>query len=152
VPAARLGDRASYEFFAGVDENRRVKWSGDIGQREGVCAYPGHVYRVRVTYNPALNAIYLVEPVPTPVSRDRAGKLDTRFAGGLAVFDAPEPWGPWTNVFFTDQWDVGPGDSASFPSKWLSEDGRTLNLVFSSGDSFSVRRAALSLKNASITH
>jgi hypothetical protein len=34
-----------------------------------------------------------------------------------------------------------PGDSASFPSKWISDDGLTMHLVFSSNDSFSVRRA-----------
>jgi hypothetical protein len=45
----------------------------------------------------------------------------------------------------TDEY-VGPGDSASFPSKWISSDGRTLHLVFSGNDSFSVRRAELILR------
>jgi hypothetical protein len=63
------------------------------------------------------------------------------------VFDAPEPWGPWTSVFLADQWDVGPGDSASFPSKWMSSDGRVLHLVFSGNDSFSVRQATLELRS-----
>jgi hypothetical protein len=78
-------------------------------------------------------------------SRDPAGKIDTRFKGGLAIYDAPEPWGPWSTAFFTNEWDVGPGDSASFPSKWISSDGKTLHLVFSGEDSFSVRQATLIL-------
>lgn len=80
-----------------------------------------------------------------PASRGRDGRPDPRFAGGLAVFDAPEPWGPWTTVYDTDRWDVGPGDTASFPTKWMQPDGRTLYLVFSGEDSFSVRRATLQL-------
>ena len=66
---------------------------------------------------------------------------DPRFAGGLTIYDAPEPWGPWTTVFATERWDVGPGETASFPPKWMSPDGRTLYLVFSGDDCFSVRRA-----------
>jgi hypothetical protein len=37
---------------------------------------------------------------------------DTRFDSGFGLYDAPEPWGPWTTVFFTDSWDIGPGDLA----------------------------------------
>jgi hypothetical protein len=90
-----------------------------------------------------LRRYFLVQPIPGKQSRDAAGRLDTRTQGGLAIYDAPEPWGPWTTVFYTDQWDVGPGDSASFPSKWISADGKTLHLVFSGNDSFSVRQATL---------
>jgi hypothetical protein len=70
-------------------------------------------------------------------------KADTRFEGGFGIYDAPEPWGPWTTVFFTEKWDVGPGETASFPTKWMSADGRTLHLVFSGDDGFAVRRATL---------
>ena len=38
---------------------------------------------------------------------------DTRLAGGFGVYDAPEPWGPWTTASFTERWDVGPGDTAT---------------------------------------
>jgi hypothetical protein len=74
---------------------------------------------------------------------------DTRRRGGLAVYEAPEPWGPWSPVFETDAWDVGPGESASFPTKWMSADGRTAHLVFSGEDCFSVRRATLILAGTS---
>jgi hypothetical protein len=70
---------------------------------------------------------------------------DPRFRGGLAIFDGPEPWGPWTTVFFTPAWDVGPGETCSFPTKWMKEDGKELHLVFSGDDQFSVRKATLEL-------
>ena len=48
-------------------------------------------------------------------------------------------------AFDADEWDTGPGDSASFPLKWMRADGTTLHLVFSGDDSFSVRQANLVL-------
>ena len=46
---------------------------------------------------------------------------------------------------FTEDWDVGPGETCSFPTRWMSTDGRTLHPVFSGNDCFSVRRADLSV-------
>jgi hypothetical protein len=70
--------------------------------------------------------------------------VDTRFRGGFAIYDAPEPWGPWTTVYFAESWDVGPGETACFPTKWMSQDGKTLYLVFSGNDNFSVRKVTFS--------
>ena len=62
---------------------------------------------------------------------------------GFGIFDAPEPWGPWTTVTAVPEWDVSPGETCSFPTKWMSADGKTLHLVFSDGDCFAVRKATL---------
>jgi hypothetical protein len=70
---------------------------------------------------------------------------DARFRGGFGVYDAPEPWGPWTTAYFTEEWDVGPGETCSFPTKWMSDEGKTVHLVFSGDDCFSVRRADLTV-------
>ena len=146
APKTRLRDRASYEFFSSRDGAGQPQWTHDLAQRRPVFTHTGRCYRSRVTYNSALKRYLLVQPIPINKSRDRAGKLDTRFHGGLAICDAPEPWGPWTTVFTIDRWDVGPGESASFPSKWISSDGTTLHLVFSGDDFFSVRQAKLELQ------
>jgi len=98
---------------------------------------PGCCYRSSISYNAGLKRYLWVQ---TGLGED------TRFAGGLAIYDAPEPWGPWTTVFATDAWDVGPGETASFPTRWISPDGCTLHLVFSGDDCFSVRRATLKLR------
>jgi hypothetical protein len=142
-PHDRLRDRAAYEFFAGHGDSHQPIWTRDIGRRRAVFAHAGRCYRTSVSYAEALKRYLLVQPIPARAARERITPLDTRFRGGLAVFDAPEPWGPWTTVYYTDRWDVGPGDSASFPPKWMSTDGRTLHLVFSGDDCFSVRRATL---------
>lgn len=67
-----------------------------------------------------------------------------RFKGGLGIFDGPAPWGPWTTTYYAENWDVGPGETSCFPTKWMSSDGKTCYLVFSGDDCFSVRRARIS--------
>ena len=140
VPKERIRERDAYEFFVRVESNGDVVWSRDIADRGAVFSNPGAVCRSHITYNPALKRYLL-----TMIGPDIDGRYDGRFAGGFGVYDAPEPWGPWTTVFYTDAWDVGPGESASFPSKWFSADGRSAWLVFSGNDSFSIRRATFEL-------
>ena len=55
-------------------------------------------------YNAGLKRYLWCQVLPT--SKHPQGP---RFQGGFGVYDAPEPWGPWTTVFYTDEWDVGPG-------------------------------------------
>ena len=69
---------------------------------------------------------------------------DTRFKGGFGIYDAPEPWGPWTTVYLTKQWDMGPGETSSLPTVWMSQNGTTCWLVFSGDDSFSLRQVRFS--------
>ncbi len=136
VPADRLTQHDAYEYFVTLDSSGNPTWSPDISKRSPVFQYPGHCYRGSVTYD-------------TPIKRYlwwQGGQTDGRFKGGFSVYDAPEPWGPWTTVYHTDTWDTGPGESATFPTKWISPDGLTLHLVFSGNDSFSVRKATLQLK------
>jgi hypothetical protein len=119
----------------------------DIRARGLGLRHPDRSYWPSVKYHVGLNRCLLVQAVPTAIARDASGSVDTRFAGGLAVFDAPDPWGPWTTARYAEHWDVAPGDSAGFPTKWSSADGRTLHLVFSGGDGFCVRRAEVLLRS-----
>ena len=99
-----------------------------------------------MTYCAPLKRYLWWQHIPQPPGhRDRG---DTRFEGGFGIYDAPNPWGPWTTAFFTEKWDVGPGEHGDFPAKWMSADGLTLHLVFSGEDSFSVREAKCQLRVA----
>jgi CubicO group peptidase (beta-lactamase class C family) len=138
VSKNRLTDHSAYEFFAGLDATGSPKWTSDVADRGAVFEHPGRCYRTGMTYNAAFQRYLWCQVLPE--SRDSRGP---RFQGGFGIYDAPEPWGPWTTVFFTNDWDVGPGDTSSFPTKWMSADGRRLHLVFSGDDAFSVRRAVL---------
>jgi hypothetical protein len=94
----------------------------------------GRCYRSEISYDAGLKRYLWCQTLPDG---------EARFRGGFGIYDAPEPWGPWTTVYCNDLWDVAPGETCGFPTKWISADGKTLHLVFSGDDSFSLRKAEL---------
>jgi hypothetical protein len=139
VPKGRITVRDAYEFFNGIDANGNPFWTIDITRRQGVFTHKGQSFRSSVSYHVPSKRYLLTRNLPAPGGDPFSGQ-------GFAIFDAPEPWGPWTTVFFTEQWDVDPGDTSSFPTKWMSDDGKTLYQVFSGDDSFSLRMATLTIE------
>jgi len=133
VPSDRIRERQAYEFFRELDARHQPRWTKAIEERGAVFVHPGRCYRSGITYNAGLRRYLWSQALPG----------DVRFAGGFGVYDAAEPWGPWTTSFFTERWDVGPGETSSFPTKWMSADGTTMHLVFSGDDALSVRRVTV---------
>jgi CubicO group peptidase (beta-lactamase class C family) len=142
APKDRLRERGAYEFFVELNAEGQPVWSGELSQRGPVFTHPGRCYRSGISYNAALKRYLWCQILP-----ESSHPQGVRFQGGFGVYEAPEPWGPWRTVFFTNEWDVGPGESSSFPTKWMSADGRTLHLLFSGDDYFAVREARLLLKS-----
>lgn len=134
VPRRRIMERDAYEFFAGLDAAGGATWTRDLGRRGAVFANPGRCYRSAISYNRPLGRYLWSQTLPGDDPRER---------GGFGLYDAPEPWGPWTTAYFTEDWDVGPGENSSVPTKWIGDDGTTIHLVFSGDDCFSVRRGVL---------
>jgi CubicO group peptidase (beta-lactamase class C family) len=138
APKNDMMSRAAFEFFAGLGSDGRPRWTRDEKEQRAVLTDPGKCYRSMVSYNaPLKRYLWCVT---------RPGKEKGRY--GLAIYDAPEPWGPWTTTYAADTWDIDAGDSAGFPTKWMSPDGKTLYLVFAGGDAFCVRKAELVLRAA----
>lgn len=135
VPKTRLRERASYEFFARLEGGRAV-WTKDVNERGAVFENARDLcYRTQVSYHAPTKRYLLTYALPGPVNG--------RFQSGMGVFDAPEPWGPWTTVYYTKVWDSAAGESLSFPVKWMGADGRTVYLAGSGDDALSVRKARL---------
>jgi CubicO group peptidase (beta-lactamase class C family) len=134
VPKGRLRERAAYEFYKGTDKDGGALWTKDVNERGAAFVNPGRCYRVTVSYNAGLKRYLLCQ----------AGD-DAKAQVGFGLFDAPEPWGPWTTVYATKEWDVRPGESAGLPTKRMSADGKTLHLIFSGGDCLNVRKAVLTV-------
>ena len=146
APKRVLTDRDAWEFFEKTDAKGQPIWTRNLSDRGAVFKNSDACLRSAIVYNAGLKRYLWWQQIPQPKGhRDRG---DTRFEGGFAVYDAPEPWGPWTTAYFTPRWDVGPGEHGDFPSRWMSEDGLTMFLAFSGEDSFSVRRATVRLKMA----
>lgn len=139
VRKTQIRERGAYEFLKQIGNNF-VLWTSSINERTAVFANKGKCYRGNISYNEPLKRYLWCQTLPSD------NPPDGRFKGGLAIFDAPQPWGPWTTVYYNGNWDIGPGESSSFPTKWISADGKTLHLVFSGEDSFSVRKARLILR------
>jgi hypothetical protein len=138
VAKDHIRDRQAYEFFQQVDANGQAIWTQDIQGRGPVFAYPGHCRRLGAIYHQATNRYWLV--------------LAFNEEGGWGIFDAPTPWGPWTTVYFTEYWGLSKSHSYRFPTKWISNDGKDLHLVFSGRrhhsidyDAFCVRKMNLSI-------
>ena len=141
VRKRKIRERAAYEYFEGLDADGRPSWTPDLSKRQGVFTNPGKCSRMDVVYHPGLKR-YLMAVAS---NRD----------AGWGIFDAPEPWGPWTTVFYTRKWDVGKIHSYRLPSKWIGADNKTMYVVFSgrtykgvSYDAFSVRKMELRVTTA----
>jgi CubicO group peptidase (beta-lactamase class C family) len=129
APRDQITQKDRYEFFRQLDPNGIPVWTSDLRQRGAAFTFPGRCRRSGISYN-AGTGRYLWWQM-------------CHGTNGFGVYDAPHPWGPWTTVYFTESWDMAPGETGSFPPKWMSPDGRTIYLVFSGDDAFSVRQATL---------
>jgi CubicO group peptidase (beta-lactamase class C family) len=132
----RLWDRAEWEFLERIDEHGAPQWTKDVEQRGSVFRYPGHCQRVDAVYNPGLKRYLLA--------------VGYNHDGGWGIYDAPEPWGPWTTAFHDENWGL-PTHGYRLPAKWISENGRTMSLIFSGikpWDAFCVREMTLLGRNA----
>lgn len=138
VPKTKIRNREAYEFFRSVDTDGRPNFTREIKKRGAVFTHRGRCYRSGISYNAGLKRYLWCQTLPE--SKHSQGP---RFQGGFGIYDAPEPWGPWTTVYFAEDWDEGPGETSSLPTKWMSRDGKSVHLVFSGDDHFSVRQASL---------
>jgi CubicO group peptidase (beta-lactamase class C family) len=133
VPKDRIREREAYEFLSDVNAAGQPHWTKDIAKRGPVFRFEDHCQRADVVYNPLLKRYLLA--------------LGYNHKGGWGIFDAPEPWGPWTTVFHTDYWGLGGTHGYRLPAKWIGPDPSTMTLVFSgvrepsiTWDSFAVRQ------------
>jgi hypothetical protein len=142
VPRESITDAGAWEYFAGTGGSGQPLWSADESERAAVFTHvnggEGRCARSGIAYHALLGRYLWWQQYPHD-----GGDVDTRFSGGFGVYDAPEPWGPWTTVYFTPDWDQGPGETGGFCTKYTSTDGETLWLVYSGNDNLRLRRATI---------
>ena len=117
VPKDLITDRNAYEFFAGYDGSRRSDLDGRYMRRQPVFTFNGAANRLDVTYQPTLGR-YLM----TLRSRAQNGGRNQ-----FSIFEAKEPWGSWSVVYYTESWDGEP----AFPT--ATETGVKRNIFPASG-------------------
>jgi hypothetical protein len=148
APKDRVADRDAYEFFAGLDESGQPRWSAEIAERAPIFHDPHGTQRVAITYNAALKRYILTTSHLPP-------GVEATHTAALGVFDAPEPWGPWTTLYYDDHWSVVDGKDCrtyhhKFPTKWMSADGKEMWLLYSGLDGglyeFCVKKVKLEVR------
>jgi hypothetical protein len=137
VPKDQVLNRDAYSFFAGMKNGQPV-WTKDLERRKAVFKDPDGVgWCINVSYNQGLKR-YILTSEHTETHR-----------GNIGIFDAPDPWGPWTTVCYQEKWGEGhiPLNTFywNFSNKWMSDDGKSFSLIFTGrkeNDSFNVIRGA----------
>ena len=132
----RIRVRGAWEYFVETKGGSAV-WSKEIAERGLVWKFPAHAQRVDAVYSPAMGRVLLL------VGYDHSG--------GWGIYDAEQPWGPWSTAFHTNDWGLGDTHGYRLPPKWM--EGETMYLIYSGSnrsrpnyDAFCVRRMRIRIK------
>lgn len=136
VPVNDIATKSAYEFFAGFREDGSPRWATEMARRIPVWEDSiNGTHRMGVSYNPGLDRYFL-----TTMTVDRRGSF--------ALYDAPDPWGPWTTVRIernTARW----GSKVvvfNFVNKWLRSGAEDFVLVYTRDDSWATIEGEFQLR------
>jgi hypothetical protein len=121
APREKIRERDAYRFFTGVDSQGQAKWSDEFTAAQPIFTDTNGVAAGGMVYDPGLGRYLLTAYHTGP--------------GQLGVFEAQQPWGPWSTIAYYSDWGQmgtdGEGLTCEFPEKWMSADGLTLWAIFS---------------------
>jgi hypothetical protein len=142
VPVASILDQSAWQFFSGTASAPAWSSFAQRASRTAIFTSKGRCLRNGMTYNAARGRYYWWQEIPPTFDSP-----DARFFGGFGIYSAPQPWGPWQPVYYTEKWDTGPGDRGEFPTKWMSSAGLAASgdmyLIFSGNDQLSIRKGTI---------
>jgi hypothetical protein len=135
VPKDKILVRSAWEFYTGLSSSGQPAWSKDDQKADAVFRYPRMTGENHVNYNPALKRYFMgnygfhdgnlnprpnhqLEPWPASACPSQ-----------LTLYEAPEPWGPWSLFYRDDNWGTCGDYQPSFPAKWMSPDGKSMWMV-----------------------
>jgi len=131
APVADATDPTAYQYFAGLDDDV-PRFSADVAARQPVIVRRAGCERLDVVWQRDLGR-YLMT-------------VSYGHRGGWGIYDAPQPWGPWTMVWTTPDWGLGETHGYRLPLAWWGPAPEAFRLVFSGrgeNDAFCVRRGEL---------
>jgi hypothetical protein len=114
VPRDKIESKADYRFFAGLDPSGVPRWTSEPAKRQPTWQdAAGGTHRIAVSYNPGLRRYLL-----STITNNRQG--------WFSLYDAPQPWGPWTHIHTEHN-----------PQRW-----GTLTILFTFANNGSARMAS----------
>ncbi len=113
VPKTDIMQQSKSSFFAGFDKNGNPIWTNDFTTRKPVFIDSVNgIMRTSVSYNSGIGRYLLIT------------EHTLKSQGNIGIYDAPEPWGPWTTVLFQTGWGSPHIKTNTFfwnfSNKWLS--------------------------------
>ncbi len=134
VPKDRLGSVAEFEYFKKMDAGGSAVWTKNPQEMGPILEHKKACFRLDVVYNAAIERYLLL--------------MAYNFESGWGIYEAKDPWGPWSTVYHTEKWDLPGTHSYRIPAKWIAADGKSMHLIFSGlnkhgYDAFCTRRLTL---------
>jgi hypothetical protein len=111
APKDQLANKAAYQYFSGAPTS--PAWSASRSGAVPVFTDVNGVSGASIVYDAAIHRYVLTLGHGSD-------------AGNLGIFEAPEPWGPWSTVAYEDRWlGINSGEylGVRTPSAWISGDG-----------------------------
>jgi hypothetical protein len=136
VPRYEILQRESWEFYAGQVAGQPV-WNVQEAQAQPIFHYPSMTGENHIVYNAGIGRYLMgnysfLDPEGNPRPYHATdGWPASAMRSQLTLFEAPEPWGPWSLFHQDDDWGTYGDYQPNFPTKWISPDGKTLLMVSS---------------------
>lgn len=140
-------NRKKWEYFTKINSSGEAEWvMGDISKRGIVHKFPEgwgfYSWSPSVVWNENLELFIMVTGgTQRPGTGDPMSNSPHIESGSLMFLYAEKPWGPWKQFYWKEHWQVGEDFNRLYlpqlSPKWISEDGKTMYIVFSdSGNRF----------------
>jgi CubicO group peptidase (beta-lactamase class C family) len=117
VSKDRIGSVSEFEYFQKMDAGGHPVWIKTPEKIGPILEHKGGCFRLDVVYNPGVERYLLL--------------MAYNFESGWGLYEAKDPWGPWSTVYHTEKWDLPGIHSYRLPPKWIAADGKSMYLLFS---------------------
>jgi hypothetical protein len=150
APKQSFGKRVTWEYFSGW-RGGEPQWNAELGGRVPVHRFPDsdgegavlgwYSWLPSVVWNESLGLYIMVNGGTyggSGLSARRedfySGWMHTR-SGSLGFWYAADPWGPWIQFHYQEEWTVDSPENRTYQPKlspkWISENGQRMVLIWS---------------------
>ncbi len=127
VPKDQLLTPSAYQVFTGTNTQGIPLWSTNTSAAKAIFTDPKGASWQQESYDPYLHRYLLA----TVHGGNTLSGGDFGY-GDWGMFDAPNPWGPWTTVTYMTNWqNTYPKFSFKIPQKWMNPNGKNFTMVYS---------------------
>ena len=130
--------RNSWEFYVGAQDGEPV-WNCDDNKAQPVFKYYHMTGENHISYCKGLKRYIMgnysfTDPEGNPRAYHQQNinpEIVSIFPSQLTLYEAPEPWGPWSIFYQDDNWGTCGDYQPCFPTKWMHDDGKVMWMVSS---------------------